>query len=332
LVITMGEPAGIGGEITLRAWLALRDQGAPFAVIDNASRLADIAQAFRLAVPVKRISTLSEAKAVFADALPVLEIPACANLRAVLGQPSVTTAKAVIAAIEYAVRLVKANEASGIVTNPIQKATLQSDGFAFPGHTEYLGYLAGSDQAVMMLAVERPDPPLRVVPVTVHTPISRVAATLSIEDIIKCGRVTARALQRDFGIAQPRLAVTGLNPHAGEAGKIGDEEIRLITPAIAALRAEGLDVSGPWPADTLFHEAARRTYDVAICMYHDQALVPLKTLDFAGGVNVTLGLPFVRTSPDHGTALDIATKGIADPTSLMAALTMAARMAAARAA
>jgi 4-hydroxythreonine-4-phosphate dehydrogenase len=328
----MGEPAGIGGEITLRAWLEMRTQGRPFAVIDNATRLTGLAKAFDLQVPVRRITTLPEATQVFGDALPVLEIPACANLRAVLGQPIVATAKAVVAAIEYAVRLVQSGEASGMVTNPIQKATLQSDGFAFPGHTEYLAHLAGSNQAVMMLAVERPNPPLRVVPVTVHTPISRVAATLSAEEIVKCARVTARALQNDFGIRYPRLAVAGLNPHAGESGKIGDEEIRVIAPAIATLRAEGIDVSGPWPADTLFHEAARRTYDAAICMYHDQALVPLKTLDFAGGVNVTLGLPFVRTSPDHGTALDIATKGIADPTSLIAALTMAARMAAARAA
>ena len=183
---------------------------------------------------------------------------------------------------------------------------------------------------MMMLAVERPTPPLRVVPVTVHEPLRKVASLLTTEAIVHCGRVTAKALLDDFGIPEPRLAVAGLNPHAGEDGKIGDEETRIIAPAIAQLRAEGIAIRGPVPADTLFHEQARATYDAVLCMYHDQALVPLKTLDFAGGVNVTLGLPFVRTSPDHGTALDIAAQGVADPTSFLAALDLAHRIAARR--
>jgi 4-hydroxythreonine-4-phosphate dehydrogenase len=216
-----------------------------------------------------------------------------------------------------------------MVTNPINKKILQDDGFAYPGHTEYLGHVANA-APVMMLAVERTDPPLRVVPVTVHLPLRQVAAALTTEAIVAAGRVAAAALRSDFAVAAPRLAVAALNPHAGEDGAIGDEEARLIAPAVAALRAAGIDAAGPAPADTLFHAAARAGFDAVICMYHDQALVPLKALDFWGGVNVTLGLPFVRTSPDHGTAFDIAARGLARPDSLIAAIELAARIAAAR--
>jgi 4-hydroxythreonine-4-phosphate dehydrogenase len=328
IAVTMGEPAGIGGEIALKAWAT--HTVPPFFLIDSASRLEALAESLRLDVPVRRITAAAEATRVFDAALPVLELPKTRAVAFALGRPDPANAAAVIAAIDAAVALARTGEAAAIVTNPIQKASLQAAGFAFPGHTEYLGHLAGGRHAVMMLAVERPQPPLRVIPVTVHTPLARVATELTAAAIIACGRATAAALRRDFGIAQPRLAVAGLNPHAGESGKIGDEETRIIAPAVAQLKADGIAVRGPAPADTLFHDAARAAYDAVLCMYHDQALVPLKTLDFAGGVNVTLGLPFVRTSPDHGTALDIAPRGVADPTSFRAALELAARIAAAR--
>jgi 4-hydroxythreonine-4-phosphate dehydrogenase len=232
----------------------------------------------------------------------------------------------VVASIDRAVKLAQEGAVGGLVTNPINKAVLQKTGFAFPGHTEYLGHLAGDKDTVMMLAIDG----LRVVPVTVHVALKDVARTLTSARIVACGRILANALRADFGVNAPRLAVAALNPHAGEKGVMGDEEEHIIAPAVAQLRAEGLAVMGPAPADTLFHARAREGFDAALCMYHDQALIPLKTLDFAGGVNVTLGLPFVRTSPDHGTAFDIATRGIADPTSLIAALKMAAAMAARR--
>jgi 4-hydroxythreonine-4-phosphate dehydrogenase len=319
----MGEPAGIGGEITLKTYAQRRERGPVFFAVDSAARLKAVGKTLNIEMPVQAIASPGEAGAVFAKALPVLEVPETANTTFFLGLPEVATAKAVVASIATAVKLAKEGAASAIVTNPIQKSVLQQDGFAFPGHTEYLGHLAGRTPSVMMLTVERPNPPLRVVPVTVHTAISQVAGTLTIEAIINCGRVTAAALKSDFGISAPRIAVAALNPHAGEDGVMGDEETRLIAPAIAQLRADGIMVAGPAPADTLFHDAARAKYDAVLCMYHDQALVPLKTIDFAGGVNVTLGLPFIRTSPDHGTATDIAPKGIADPTSFMAALDLA---------
>jgi 4-hydroxythreonine-4-phosphate dehydrogenase len=229
--------------------------------------------------------------------------------------------------IETATELFTRGEASAIVTNPIQKAALYEAGFEHPGHTEFFEFLAGHFAfAVMMLAV----PGLRVVPVTVHKPLAAVPKALTTELIVKTGRTVAAALKQDFGIAVPRLAVAGLNPHAGEAGTIGREEVEVIEPAIAALRKEGIAVSGPRPADTLFHKDARAGYDAALCMYHDQALIPLKTINFHEGVNVTIGLPFVRTSPDHGTALDIAGSGKADPRSLIAALKLGRDIARAR--
>jgi 4-hydroxythreonine-4-phosphate dehydrogenase len=324
LAVTMGEPAGIGGEILLKAW-SLRDAATPvFFAIDHPDRLKGLATRFKLACPIVPIAAAAEAGTAFSQGLPVLPLRVAVG-NVTLGRPRVETGKAVIAAIDQAVALVRNGDAAAMVTNPIQKASLQAAGFAFPGHTEYLGHLAGATP-VMMLAVAG----LRVVPVTVHLPLRDVAAKLTTADIVAHGRITAAALRSDFGVTAPRLAVAALNPHAGESGGMGDEEIRIIAPAVAQLRAEGIMASGPSPADTLFHAAARERYDAVICMYHDQALIPLKTVDFAGGVNVTLGLPFVRCSPDHGTALDIATRGIADPTSLMATLRMAHAIAARR--
>ena len=310
----MGEPAGIGGEILLKAWARRTDRTPVFFAIDSVARLEAIATRFGIPCPVTAIKNVKDAAAVFNRALPVLDRGVDLSA-ATLGTPTPTTAAAVIAAIDRAVALVKAGDASGFVTNPIQKSVLQSAGFAYPGHTEYLGHLADATP-VMMLAV----PGLRVIPVTVHLRLAAVATALTTKAIVQHGRIAAAALRRDFGIAKPRIAVAALNPHGGEAGTMGDEE-----------RAEGIAVSGPAPADTLFHADARAHFDLALCMYHDQALIPLKTIDFAGGVNVTLGLPFVRTSPDHGTALDIAAKGVADPSSLIAAIAMAAEMSARRA-
>ncbi|MHB1203999.1 MAG: 4-hydroxythreonine-4-phosphate dehydrogenase PdxA [Rhodospirillaceae bacterium] len=326
IALTMGEPAGIGGEIALRAWAARTGGVPPFFVIDSAERLETLARELGIACPVAAITSPRETPAVFSHALPVLPLAVKLAAPVVLGAPDPRNSPAVVGAIDLAVQLAQAGKIGGLVTNPINKAVLQETGFAFPGHTEYLGHLAGGKTTVMMLAIEG----LRVVPVTVHLALKDVARTLTTARIVACGRILADALRADFGLTAPRLAVAALNPHAGEKGVMGDEETRIIAPAIAELRAQGLEVTGPAPADTMFHAGARARFDAALCMYHDQALIPLKTLDFAGGVNVTLGLPFVRTSPDHGTAFDIAKRGIADPTSVIAALKMAAGMAARR--
>ncbi len=312
--MTMGEPAGIGAEIAAGAWAALRGGGAAFFLIDDATRFAGI--------PVRVITAPEEAPAVFAEALPVLHHPL--PCPATPGHPNPAHAPAVIASIETAVALAKAGRAAGVVTNPIQKSVLTAAGFAHPGHTEFLGERAGTGvPPVMMLAC----PALRVVPVTVHEPLRRAIARLTTAMIVETARITHAALVADFGIAAPRLAVAGLNPHAGEAGTLGHEDAAIVAPAVAALRGFGIDACGPMPPDTMFTALARPTYDAAICLYHDQALIPIKTLDMAGGVNVTLGLSIVRTSPDHGTALDIAGRGIASPASLIAALRMAAEIA-----
>ncbi len=324
LALTMGEPAGIGAELALLAWRA-----APccFFVIDDPTRLSALGERLGLDVPVTAIASPAEAEAVFPRALPVLTQELAVAPEP--GRPDPANAAAVTAAIERAVALVRAGEAAAVVTNPIHKQTLYRAGFRHPGHTEFLAELAGTSEApVMMLAC----PGLRVVPVTVHLPLAEAAAALTTEAILHAGRVTAAALAADFGIASPRLAVAGLNPHAGEGGALGREETEIIAPAVEALRAEGIAIADPAPADSLFHPAARERYDAALCMYHDQALIPVKTIDFARGVNITLGLPFVRTSPDHGTALDIAGQGRADPQSLIAALETARDMARARAA
>jgi 4-hydroxythreonine-4-phosphate dehydrogenase len=318
----LGDPAGIGPDITLLAYAArLMEAIPPFLWIGDPDILAARAEALGLAVPIARVDDPVIAVERFAEELPVLPIPVPGPV--VMGRPDPAASAAIQASIERAVALVRAGEASAVVTNPISKAGLTRTGFAFPGHTEFLAHLAGaSASAVMMLAGGG----LRVVPVTIHLPLKDVPGALSQALILDTLMTTARGLARHFGLAKPRIAVTGLNPHAGEDGTMGSEETDIIIPAIAAARAKGLDVTGPYPADTLFHQGARKGYDVAVAMYHDQALIPLKTLAFDEGVNVTLGLPFVRTSPDHGTAFDLAGTGDASPRSLIEALRLAEAM------
>lgn len=312
LALTMGEPAGIGAEIAVKAWHALRATGPAFLLLDDADRL--------MGAPIQRIAHPAEAR--FADALPVLHRPL--PVAAIPGQPQAATAGAVLGAIREAVALALSGAVEGVVTNPIQKSVLTASGFPHPGHTEFLGELAGTGvPPVMMLAC----PQLRVVPVTVHEPLAHAIARLTPELIVEHARITHAALIRDFGIVAPRLAIAGLNPHAGEAGTLGHEDQAIVAPAVAQLQALGIAASGPWPPDTLFTAHSRPLYDAAICLYHDQALIPIKTLDMAGGVNVTLGLSIIRTSPDHGTALDIAGKGVASAESLIAAIRLAAQLA-----
>jgi 4-hydroxythreonine-4-phosphate dehydrogenase len=325
LLLTQGDPAGIGPELTLSAWLKRHEASLPpFAVVSDPDHLGRVAQAQGWDVPIASVEP-AEARSVFDRALPV--IPLKAAVSAIPGKPDPAYAHSVIESIETAVRLVRDGRAAALVTNPIAKHVLYEAGFRHPGHTEFLAALAAEPGAlpphpVMMLWSEE----LAVVPVTVHIPLSSVPAALTPELIVLTARIVARELKGRFGIPHPRLALAGLNPHAGENGAMGSEDSIIIAPAIETLRAEGIDASGPLPADTMFHPRARRRYDAALAMYHDQALIPIKTIAFDEGVNVTLGLPFVRTSPDHGTAFDIAGKGIARPDSLMAALRLAARL------
>ena len=318
IALTCGEPAGIGPEIAASAWAALRGR-VPFFVIGDPAHLPG-------GTPVAVIDSPAGAAGACADALPVLAHPFPGPRTP--GAPQPAQAQAVIDVIARGVDLVQGGHAAALCTAPIHKQALQEGaGFGFPGHTEYLAHLAGGARVAMMLA----GPSLRVVPATIHIPLSEVPRALTAERLEAAIRITRAALVRDFAIPAPRLAVAGLNPHAGEGGRMGREEIEMIAPLLDRLRAEGMELAGPLSADTMFHAAARARYDAAIAMYHDQALIPVKTLDFDRGVNVTLGLPFVRTSPDHGTAFDIAGQGVADPTSLIAALEMAGRLARARA-
>lgn len=313
VLLTCGDPSGIGPELAAKAWAA----GDRFVWIGDPRHLPQGTD----------WREVSEGEGPGDGALAVLTQAFAAP--ALPGRPDPANAAGVVAAIERAVRLLQDGKGKAVCTAPINKKALKDGtGFAFPGHTEFLAHLAGVERVVMMLAC----PGLRVVPATIHIPLSEVPAALTEALLEATIRITHAGLVRDFGLVAPRIAVAGLNPHAGESGAMGWEEERMIRPLLARLKSEGLAVSGPWPADTMFHAAARQGYDVAVCAYHDQALIPIKTIDFAGGVNVTLGLPFVRTSPDHGTAYDIAGKGIADPSSLIAALRMAHEMAAARAA
>ena len=329
LALTLGDPAGIGPEITVKAWRVLRREGPAFMVIGDAGALKS---SHGEAIPVRAVSGASEASEVFGDALPVLDLPL--PVPAAPGGPDARMAPSIIRWIETAVDLALSGEVSGLVTAPIAKAPLYEAGFRFPGHTEFLGELtskvalAGVRGPVMMLAAGD----LRTTLVTIHEPLARVSGLLNGDLIARTVRITAESLVRDFGIARPRLALAGLNPHAGESGAIGREEIEIIAPAAEALRAEGLDLRGPLPADTLFHADARATYDAVICLYHDQALIPVKMLDFWGGVNISLGLPIVRTSPDHGVGYDIAGKGVARADSLIAAVRLAAQISDQRAA
>ncbi len=325
LALTEGDPAGIGPELALKAWL-LREREAlsPFAVFGSLGRFKARAQFLKLEVPLVACSP-AQACAVFPEALPVIETGHDAP--SLPGQPDPATAAATIASIRQAVAAVQAGDCAAVVTNPIAKSVLYAAGFQHPGHTEFLAELAkapGGDvpHPVMMIWSEL----LVVVPVTIHIPLKDVPGRLTTQLIVETGRIVARDLRQRFGLASPRLALAGLNPHAGEGGAMGHEDAGIITLAVAALQAEGIDATGPWPADTMFHARARQTYDVALGMYHDQVLIPAKTLAFDEGVNVTLGLPFIRTSPDHGTAFDIAAYGIARPDSLCAALRLAARL------
>lgn len=330
LALTLGEPAGVGPDIALLAWLRRDALGLPaFCLLADPAFMARRARALGLNAPIAAVA-LNEACNAFPTALPVLDLGVAVTAEP--GRPDRSSAPAAIAAIDQAVALTLRGEAAAVVTNPIAKSVLYRAGFAEPGHTEYLAKLAAratgrSVTPVMMIW----SPDLAVVPVTIHVPLARVPGLLTRELIVATGRIVARDLTRQFGLARPRLVVAGLNPHAGEDGAIGAEDRDLIAPAVAALAAEGVAVRGPLSADTLFHAAARATYDAALCMYHDQALIPAKTLAFDHAVNVTLGLPFVRTSPDHGTAFDIAGTGQADPSSLVAALKLAARLAAGQA-
>ncbi len=317
IALTCGEPAGVGPEIAVRAWETLGAR-LPFFYLGDPAHLPAGTEIAEIADP-------AEAVAASATALPVLrhDFPA----PAVPAKPDAANAQGVIDVIARAVDLVQKGAASAVCTLPINKHVLQSGaGFAYPGHTEYLAALAGVDRVVMMLA----SPLLRVVPTTIHIALSDVKAALTPELLEETLWITHNALIRDFGIAAPRIAVAGLNPHAGENGAMGREELEMIIPLCERLRGEGLDLIGPMSADTMFHPAARARYDAAVCMYHDQALIPIKTLAFDDGVNVTLGLPFIRTSPDHGTAFDIAGTGRANPSSTIAALEMAQTMALAR--
>ena len=327
LALTAGDPSGIGPEIAIKAWLSRAALGCPaFYLIGDPTLVAARAKAVGQTLPIAEVAPADAASA-FGTALPV--VPLMHGFRDSPGVPDIANAAGIIESIDSAVGDVFAGRASAIVTLPIAKKVLYDAGFRHPGHTEYLAHLASARTgraltAVMMLA----GPALRTVPVTIHIPIAAVPAALSTDLIVATARIVAGDLSARFGIARPRLAVAGLNPHAGEDGAIGSEDALVVAPAVAALRAGGIDAVGPLPADTMFHEQARATYDAAICMYHDQALIPAKALAFDEAVNVTLGLPFVRTSPDHGTAFDIAGRGTARADSLIAALKLAAQLAA----
>lgn len=329
LALTMGDPSGIGLDLTISAW-RMRDRLSlpDFIFIGDKNALLLRAELLGHDIKVTTFepnSTSNQISTNFHQAIPCIDLPCSEDVT--VGIPSKRNAGAILGAIEKAVELTNSGTTSGVVTNPIAKSVLYEAGFEHPGHTEFLAELAKEpNQAaplpVMMLA----GPELRTVPVTIHIPLMQVMAHLTTELIIKTSEITYWDLKHRFGVASPRLALSGLNPHAGEDGALGHEDAAIIVPAVEALRAKGIDVTGPLPADTMFHEDARNTYDVAICMYHDQALIPAKALGFHDAVNITLGLPFIRTSPDHGTAFSIAGKNIAQHNSLVAALKMAAQM------
>lgn len=327
LAITLGDPAGIGPEVILGAWARLRSErrAPPTFVVGGPELLRACAEALRIDCPIVPIADPSEAMFASAVGLPVLALldgpwhPA---------RPSPDGARLALASLQWGAKCALAGAAGGLVTAPVSKGALAAIGWDYPGQTEFLADACERPyrDAVMMLS----GPSLRTVPLTVHVALAEVPGLLSVDLIVHKARIVAAGMQRDFGIAQPRLAIAALNPHAGEGGQFGDEEARIIAPAIAALQAEGIAAVGPIPGDALFTPRARQGYDAALCMYHDQALIPLKALEFDAGVNVTLGLPIIRTSPDHGTAFDIAGQGVADPGAMAAAIVLASEMAAAR--
>jgi 4-hydroxythreonine-4-phosphate dehydrogenase len=326
LVLTLGEPAGIGPDIALAVWARRSELALPPFYLAGDRRFLDArARKLGLKIPTAGVSP-AEAVDAFAAALPVVETGVAATAEP--GKPDDSSAATAIASIRHAVDDVRTGRASAVVTNPIAKSVLYRAGFKHPGHTEYLAELAAggggpAPRPVMMLW----SPTLAVIPVTIHLPLREAIAQLTTRDIVETCAIAANELKRRFGVTSPRMAISGLNPHAGEDGSLGKEDSEIVAPAVADLKRAGIDARGPLPADTMFHEAARKTYDCAVCMYHDQALIPIKTLAFDDAVNVTLGLPFIRTSPDHGTAFDIAGTGRANPSSLIAALRLAARMA-----
>lgn len=314
IALSCGEPAGIGPEIAAKAWRRLKES-CPFFWIGDPRHLPSD-------TPVALIQDPSEVQRHYKTALPVLPLRFAGDTDK--GRADPANAPGVVQAIEQGVALVKSGAASAICTAPIhKKALIDGAQFAFPGHTEFLAHLAGRDRVVMMLA----SPALRVVPATIHIGLAEVTRVLTPELLREVIEITALGLRQQFGLAHPRIAVAGLNPHAGEGGAMGMEELDWINDLLAQMQSDSYDLTGPHPADTLFHAAARARYDAAVCMYHDQALIPIKTLDFDRGVNVTLGLPFIRTSPDHGTAFDIADTGQANPSSLIEALKLAQDMA-----
>jgi 4-hydroxythreonine-4-phosphate dehydrogenase len=326
LALTLGEPAGIGPDIAIKAWLCRNELNlSPFYLLGDLDFLKQRAKALGLDVRLADVDA-DDASAAFAQALPVVATGVAAT--ALPGQPNDSSAQAALASIRHAVSDVQMGRASAVVTNPIAKNVLYRAGFRHPGHTEFLAELSARNgrtpQPVMMLW----SPVVAVVPVTIHLALREAIALLSTDLIVTTARIVVASLKARFGVARPRLAISGLNPHAGEDGSLGTEDRTIVAPAVEMLRGEGIEATGPLPADTMFHDAARKNYDCAICMYHDQALIPVKTLAFDDAVNVTLGLPFIRTSPDHGTAFDIAGTGRANPASLIAALRLAARMAA----
>jgi len=325
LALTLGEPAGIGPDITFAAWRRRAEFGlAPFYLLADPGFVARRAERIAPDVTIAVVEPQAAGTA-FETALPVVDIGV--TVTAEPGRPDRSSAPAALTAIRRAVADVSTGVASAIVTNPIAKNVLYRSGFAEPGHTEYLGKLVEEATGVAVRPVMMLwSPELAVVPVTIHLALKDVVARLTTDLIVETGRIVARDLRDRFDIARPRLAIAGLNPHAGEDGALGDEDQSVVRPAVERLRSEGINARGPLPADSLFHEAARASYDVALAMYHDQALIPIKTLAFDHAVNVTLGLPFVRTSPDHGTAFDIAGTGRADPASLIAALQLAVRL------
>jgi 4-hydroxythreonine-4-phosphate dehydrogenase len=319
LALALGDPAGIGPEIAAKAWERRKEEGlAPFFVVGMPQALAAVWQG-----PVRVISDPDEAVGVFDEAIPVIRVDSAETVCP--GEPTLEGARSSLDSLELAVGLTRSNAASALVTAPVSKAQLYAIGFTHPGQTEFIAERCG--MAGGMVAMMLAGPTLKTVPVTTHVPLRDVPSLLSIELIVAKGRTTIRGLRRQFGIERPRIAVAGLNPHAGEGGALGREEIDIVIPAIERLREENADVTGPHAADTMFHLRMRQTYDAALCLYHDQALVPLKTLHFDEGVNMTLGLPIVRTSPDHGTAFGIAGRNEANPGAMIAALRMASECA-----
>jgi|TARA_B110000116_G_scaffold116680_1_gene101277 4-hydroxythreonine-4-phosphate dehydrogenase len=318
IAVTMGEPAGIGGELMCLAWASNAQDLPPIVLIDDPLRIEQLGETIKCPVKVIAISKAIEAVEIWPEAIPV--IPLSLNKPVIPGILDPSNSSAVIASLDKAIKLTVTGETKGLVTNPIHKSVLYGKKFKDPGHTEYLARATKANVNPVMMLV---GPNLRVVPVTIHTSLSNAVKNLCIDDIVHCASLSADSLNRDFGIDQPRLAISALNPHAGENGAFGHEEISIIKPAIDIIKAKGINVKGPSAADTLFNPQARQNYDVVICMYHDQALIPIKMLDFHRSVNMTLGLPIVRTSPDHGTALDIAGTGQANPTSFIEAVKLA---------